>query len=58
MLYRLCKNIYRLHVVFVFLTSFSIYNYNRGPIKILNKSFKKNKAEDPSCYHNPPPNPL
>jgi hypothetical protein len=34
MLYRLCKNIYRLHVVFVFLTSFSIYNnYNRQLIK-------------------------
>lgn len=33
MLYRLCKNIYRLHVVFVFLTSFPIYNYNRRQIK-------------------------
>lgn len=31
--YRLCKNIYRLHVVFVFLTSFPIYdNYNRSLI--------------------------
>lgn len=49
MLYRLCKDIYRLHVVFVFLTSFSIYKkeLQQTSDKTLNKSSKENKARDP-----------
>lgn len=53
MLYRLCKNIYRLHVLFVFLTSVSIYNYNRGLIKTLKS--KENRLGIPSVNPHLPP---
>lgn len=59
MLYRLCKNIYRLHVVFVclFLNKLFQLQLQQTSDKTLNNSSKENKTRDSSYYHNLHPTP-